>query len=83
MADRYWKTYENMGYVGTDTEVVVDVCEEFAWSKEDLTGFSNEKVEKELSNYLFEIAQEKIKVYAEPTTKKDYDNERRKINTGC
>ena len=72
MAKRYWKYNYSMGYVGTDTEDVVDLYDWY--SEEKVKEMTDEQAEIEVFDYAFESAKEMIDCYVKPSTKEEFED---------
>ena len=75
MADRYWRIGENMGYAGTESTDVIDLCEYMDMDEAAINNLSQEDVLEELSQDAWNRATERISSWAEPVTEDDYKNE--------
>jgi len=69
MANRYWKVCENMGYAGTDSEEEIDLVDDWNYSEEEVEEMTNEDAQKELEDYAWETAIQKVSSWAEPIEK--------------
>ena len=66
MADRYWIVGHSMGYVGTNSENEVDLCEYYNMTEDEIEKMSNEEVEKELADDEYTEACGRVDAWAKP-----------------
>jgi len=72
--ERYWKVEWSMGYSGTDETEIVDLIEDWGWTKEQLNDCPTKTIRKELDDYAWQQATANISSGYSPATEDDIED---------
>jgi len=75
MASRYWRAGWSIGYAGTEETELIDLKELFGYSDDEIRAMSQDLAESKVSSYAWERVTELCEGWAEPITKKEFDEE--------
>ncbi len=67
MAARFYKAGYSMGYAGTKTERLIDLCKLWGWSPEEVEEADQEETDAQLHQDMFDEATQMIDTFVEPT----------------